>query len=54
LCVLWTYFRLPEPKGRTFSELDVLFERNISARHFSKTEVDPFEAHVNEKEAGLA
>lgn len=54
LCVLWAYFRLPEPKGRTYSELDVLFERNISARHFTKTEVDPFEAHLNEKEEALA
>jgi MFS transporter, SP family, general alpha glucoside:H+ symporter len=53
LCVLWAYFRLPEPKGRTYSELDVLFERKISARHFSSTEVDPFEAHVNEKDTEL-
>lgn len=41
LCILWTYFRLPEPKGRTFGELDVLFERRVSARKFSKEVVDP-------------
>lgn len=42
LCVVWTYFRLPEPKGRTYGELDVMFEQRISARKFSQTVVDPF------------
>jgi SP family general alpha glucoside:H+ symporter-like MFS transporter len=45
LCAIWVFFRLPEPKGRTYAELDVLFEKKIPARKFSKTEVDPFEAH---------
>lgn len=38
-CAIWTFFRLPEPKGRTFAELDVLFNAKISARNFSKTDV---------------
>ncbi|KAL3462692.1 general substrate transporter [Aspergillus heterothallicus] len=42
VCLVWTFFRLPEPAGRTPSELDVLFENKISARKFSKTEVDTF------------
>lgn len=42
LCVVWIFFRLPEPKGRTFGELDILFERKVSARNFSKTVIDPF------------
>lgn len=42
LIIVWTYFRLPEPKGRTYAELDVLFERRVSARDFSKTSTDPF------------
>ncbi|KAJ5612905.1 sugar transporter [Penicillium lagena] len=42
LCLIWTYFRLPEPKGRTYGELDVLFENGISARKFKSTVVDPF------------
>jgi SP family general alpha glucoside:H+ symporter-like MFS transporter len=50
LCVVWTFFRLPEPKGRTFGEMDVLFEQGISARKFNKTEIDAFQSHVNEKE----
>ncbi|KAM3506206.1 hypothetical protein MY11210_007645 [Beauveria gryllotalpidicola] len=43
LCILWTYFRLPEPKGRTFGELDVLFERRVPAPKFSAAVVDPAE-----------
>lgn len=42
LCILWTYFRLPEPKGRTYGELNALFEGRVSARKFSSTEVDLF------------
>ncbi|KAM5345610.1 hypothetical protein ACJ41O_011471 [Fusarium nematophilum] len=49
LCIIYTYFRLPEPNGRTFAELDVLFERRISARKFATTEVDVFHETVEEK-----
>jgi MFS transporter, SP family, general alpha glucoside:H+ symporter len=42
LCFVWTFFRLPEPKGRTYGELDVLFERGVPARKFKSTVVDPF------------
>lgn len=52
-CVLWTYFRLPEPKGRTYGELEGLFERGISARKFKSTEVDIFQPYFNEKEAAI-
>jgi SP family general alpha glucoside:H+ symporter-like MFS transporter len=41
-CLIWTFFRLPEPKGRTYAELDLLFEMKVSARKFSSTKVDPF------------
>lgn len=40
--VVWVYFRLPEPKGRTYGELDLLFEQRISARKFKGTKVDPY------------
>ncbi|THZ88575.1 putative MFS alpha-glucoside transporter [Aureobasidium pullulans] len=56
LCIIYTYFRVPEPSGRTFAELDLLFEKRISARKFAKTQVDVFadsvekvEVHHNEK-----
>jgi MFS transporter, SP family, general alpha glucoside:H+ symporter len=45
LCVIWIFFRLPEPKGRTYGELDILFERKIAARKFEETNVDPFRAY---------
>ena len=40
---LWAYFRLPEMKGRTYEELDILFERKISAREFASTYVNAYE-----------
>lgn len=42
LLFTWAYFRLPEPKGRTYGELDVLFEHGVSARKFASTKVDQF------------
>ena len=41
-CVVWIFFCLPEPKGRSYSELDILFARKVSARKFKGTEVDPY------------
>jgi len=35
LCLTWVFFRLPEPQGRTYAELDLLFERRVSARKFA-------------------
>lgn len=42
LCITWIFFRLPEPKGRTYAEMDVLFERGVSARNFRDTKLDIF------------
>jgi len=42
LCLVWTYFRLPEPKGRTYGEMDILFENKISARKFKYTDATQF------------
>lgn len=49
LCLCWAFFRLPEPKGRTYGELDILFETGVSARKFSGTKVDPFHGSGAEK-----
>jgi SP family general alpha glucoside:H+ symporter-like MFS transporter len=46
LCVIYTYFRVPEPRGRSFAELDLLFERGVSARKFATTKVNVFEETV--------
>ncbi|MCJ1289381.1 hypothetical protein MMC34_000913 [Xylographa carneopallida] len=42
LCIVWTFFRLPEPKGRTYGELDILFTNRVSARKFASTDVTQF------------
>jgi SP family general alpha glucoside:H+ symporter-like MFS transporter len=39
---LWAFFRLPEPRGRTYAELDILFATKVSARKFSSTVVDVY------------
>ena len=39
---IWTFFRLPEPKGRTYGELDILFENKVSARKFRTTDATQF------------
>ncbi|KFZ06821.1 hypothetical protein V501_07041 [Pseudogymnoascus sp. VKM F-4519 (FW-2642)] len=48
-CSVWSYFRLPEPKGRTYGELDDLFARGISARNFKGTAVTLWQSDVKEK-----
>lgn len=47
MSIVYTYFRVPEPTGKTFAELDILFERGVSARKFKQTQVDAFEEKVN-------
>lgn len=37
LMFVWSIFRLPECKGRTYRELDILFERRIPASKFKET-----------------
>jgi len=54
LCIVWCYFRLPEPKGRTYGELDVLFEQGVSARDFKKTAVDQFSSVTERRESVAA
>lgn len=48
LCWVWAFWRLPEPKGRTYAEMDALFKRRIPARKFATTNVDLF--HEDDEE----
>ncbi|KAK1596975.1 alpha glucoside transporter [Colletotrichum navitas] len=34
LCLVWAWFRVPETAGRTYEELDILFEQRVPARKF--------------------
>ncbi|KPM44138.1 hypothetical protein AK830_g2473 [Neonectria ditissima] len=41
LSLIWAYFRLPETRGRTYEELDILFaEKHMTARKFSKAAIN--------------
>jgi len=39
LGLIFSYFVVPEPKDRTIAELDLLFEKKVSARNFAKAQV---------------
>lgn len=43
---IWTYFRLPEMKDRTYEELDLLFLRRTPTRAFKRTDVDAYEGNT--------
>ncbi|CAO2655705.1 Nn.00g045080.m01.CDS01 [Neocucurbitaria sp. VM-36] len=40
VCFVLAYFYLPEMKGRSYREIDILFTRKVPARQWSKTVVD--------------
>lgn len=46
---VWSYFRLPEPKGRTYGEMDILFARKVSARKFASEKVDAYAMHLTKE-----
>jgi MFS transporter, SP family, general alpha glucoside:H+ symporter len=33
-CLAWCFWALPETKGRTFDELDLMFQRRVSTKEF--------------------
>lgn len=37
-CLVWCYFRLPETKGLSYLELDILFEKKAPAAKFSQVQ----------------
>ncbi|KAK7940979.1 uncharacterized protein PG986_013366 [Apiospora aurea] len=39
---VWAYYRLPEPKGLSAGEMEVLFQYKVPARQFTKVKADPF------------
>lgn len=40
IVLAWAYFRLPEPKGLTYLELDILFQKRAKARKFRELQVN--------------
>lgn len=51
LCIVWTFFRLPESKNRTYQDLDLLFEGRVSAKKFRSTVVQPVRVETKKEEA---
>ncbi|KAF5963248.1 major facilitator superfamily transporter [Fusarium bulbicola] len=41
VCFIMSWIWLPEFKGRSYREIDILFNRHVQARKWSKTVVDP-------------
>ena len=46
LCMVWAFLCVPETKGRTFEELDIMFQRKVSTRAFRGYEVDVSEVQI--------
>lgn len=40
LCIVYVWLRVPETRGRSYAELDTLFENNVPAWKFSSTKVN--------------
>ena len=43
LTTIWAYYRLPETKGRSFEEIDLLFAEKVPAKKFKTYQVDIFD-----------
>ncbi len=39
-CLITAYFYLPEMKGLSYREIDIMFKRRIPARKWKKTQLD--------------
>ncbi|KAJ9620737.1 hypothetical protein H2204_012147 [Knufia peltigerae] len=46
---VWAYYRLPETRGRTYEELDVLFAKRVDARRFATTQLNAFHVDMAEQ-----
>ena len=42
LTVVWAFFRQPETKGRSYEELDLMFEAKLPTRKFKHYYVDAY------------
>ncbi|KAF2672091.1 general substrate transporter [Microthyrium microscopicum] len=40
LSLIWSFLRVPETKGRTYEELDLMFSRNLKTREFKNYKIE--------------
>jgi len=52
LLIIWAYFRLPETNGKTYEELDLLFEAGVPARDFKNYDTTELKMRAVEKVQG--
>ena len=53
--LIWAFFRLPETKGRTFEDLDILFAKKVPTRKFKSYDVNAYdEVEVSRITAGVS
>jgi len=53
ITTIWAYFRLPETKDRTFEELDIMFDKGVPTRKFSKYEFEDGTGVVKNLDANI-
>ena len=49
LTLIWAFYRLPETKGRSFEDLNILFANRVPTRQFKGYQVDAFDTTGGEK-----
>ncbi|KAK3936213.1 general substrate transporter [Diplogelasinospora grovesii] len=49
LTTVWGFFRLPETKDRTFGEMDILFQKGVSARKFASYNINADEDYLTQE-----
>ncbi|CAI7664481.1 unnamed protein product [Penicillium glandicola] len=53
LCLVWSFFRLPEPKGRSYAELDILFENKVRTREFPSAKTGLVQSELKGEEGSV-
>ncbi|KAJ6442387.1 MFS maltose permease MalP [Purpureocillium lavendulum] len=53
MCLVWSYFRVPETIGRTYEELDLLFDHSVPARKFKGYRLEGAISSANKEEERL-
>lgn len=49
IAIVWTYFRLPECRGRTYEELNVMFHEIVPARQFASWKGDAYDNDLTKR-----
>lgn len=53
LTLIWALFRLPESKGRSFEELDIMFAAQLPTRKFKNFQIDAYDEMKDIKDRAI-